>query len=282
MQFPKANGFPKNLVLEKIMGPNPLKLCEEMMGIVERSCKNSPNSPTESTDLPTRKIDRSDGSTRLSTRTVGNPEDSTVLPNGSVVMDLGSGTGITSALLSREYGFTTYACDLWSDPTDNLGFFQSLGLSKHQAIPLKVDATNPLPFDHGFFDAVFSIDSYHYFGRDPEFLDRNLLPYVKQDGIVAFCIPGMKNDCHDNPPACLLAAWGAEQLDYIHDADWWRTVVEASNDSKVLAVKEMTCTEEAWADWLQCDNEYAKGDALAIEAGALDYLNSITVVLRKK
>lgn len=254
MQFPKANSFPKNLVLEKIMGPNPLKLCEEMMTIADRSLQGSPDSQVDSPSLPV----------------------------GSIVMDLGSGTGITSALLAREYGFTTYACDLWSNPTDNLAFFRGLNLNSRQVIPLKIDATNPLPFAHGFFDAVLSTDSYHYFGRDPEFLDKNLLPYVKQGGIVAFCVPGMKRDCHDNPPACLLAAWDAEQLDYIHDADWWRNVVEASKDSEVVTIEEMTCTKEAWADWLECDNEYARGDAAAIEAGALDHLNSIAVILRKK
>ncbi len=35
MRFPKANSFPQSLVLSKIMGPNPLKLCEEMLSIVD-------------------------------------------------------------------------------------------------------------------------------------------------------------------------------------------------------------------------------------------------------
>lgn len=44
----------------------------------------------------------------------------------------------------------------------------------------------------------------------------------------------------------------------------------------------MQCTEEAWADWLSCDNEYARCDASAVKAGALEYLNTIMVVLRKR
>lgn len=44
----------------------------------------------------------------------------------------------------------------------------------------------------------------------------------------------------------------------------------------------MQCTEEAWADWLLCDNEYARCDASTVRAGALEYLNTIMVVLRKK
>ena len=44
----------------------------------------------------------------------------------------------------------------------------------------------------------------------------------------------------------------------------------------------MDCTVEAWRGWLACDNEYAQGDRASIEAGALDYLNTLAVVLRRK
>lgn len=196
MQFPKANSFPKTLVQSKIMGPNPLKLCEEMLSIADEC--------------------------------VGYR----AIPEGSVVLDLGSGTGITTAMLAREFGYTAYAADLWSNPSDNLRFFEQLGLINQQVIPMKVDASEGMPFAEGFFDAAVSTDSYHYFGRDAEFLDAKLLQQSK----------------------------GAE----------------------ILAIREMECTEEAWADWLQCENEYAQGDRAAIEAGAPDYLNSITIVLRKK
>lgn len=45
---------------------------------------------------------------------------------------------------------------------------------------------------------------------------------------------------------------------------------------------EMECTREAWADWIACENEYARGDRAAVNAGALDYLNTIAVTLLKK
>ena len=43
----------------------------------------------------------------------------------------------------------------------------------------------------------------------------------------------------------------------------------------------MACTREAWADWIACDNEYAAGDRAAVDAGALDYLNTIAITLQK-
>ena len=204
------------------------------------------------------------------------------LSAGSVVLDLGSGTGITSVMLARAYGFVTYAADLWSDPGENMRFFESMGLCNREIVPVKADVQDGLPFAHEFFDAVVSIDSYSYFGRDASFLDEKLLPYVKHGGLVLLAIPGMKADCHDDLPACLLESWDAEQLDYMHDIPWWRAIFEQSKGAEVVAMEQMECTAQAWAEWLACDNDYARGDRASIEAGALDYLNTVAVILRRK
>lgn len=66
--------------MSKIMGPNPVKLEEEL----PKNC---------------------------------------LLPPESVVCNLGSGQGLTSVFLAKEYGFTVYAADLWSDPAENRLFF---------------------------------------------------------------------------------------------------------------------------------------------------------------
>jgi len=238
MRFPKSASFDPAVVAAKIMGPNPLKLCEELL---EGAC----------------------------------------LEPGSVVLDLGSGTGITSALLAHEYGLTVYAADLWSDPSHNMRFFEELGLGNRQAIPVKADA-NELPFAHGFFDAVVSVDSYNYYGRDPQYLGAKLLPFVKPGGRIYIAVPGMVRDCHHDLPACLLASWTPEQLEYMHDIDWWRAIIEPTPGAVIEEMRPMACTREAWTDWLTCDNEYAAGDRAAVEAGALDYLNTIAIRLRRQ
>ena len=238
MNSPKANSFPKSTMRERSMGPNPLKLCEELLGCAH-------------------------------------------IPAGSVVLDLGSGAGLTSALMAREYGLVVYAADLWSDPSENMRFFEGCGLTGKQVIPLKADAT-ALPFAAGFVDAVVSVDSYNYFGRDPNYLGEHLLPLVRQGGELLFAIPGMVRDCHDDLPACLLASWTPEQLDFMHDMDWWRANFAQTEGVEVLDMHEMACTREAWSDWIGCDNEYAAGDRAAVEAGALDYLNTIAVRLRRR
>ncbi len=128
-------------------------------------------------------------------------------------MDLGSGQGITSVFLAKEYGFKVYAADLWSNLYSNT---------------------------------------------------RN------------------EKDCHDNIHKELLLSWTPEQLDYIHDIEYWKNIISKSKNSEIISIYEMESNEECWNDWIQCDNEYSKGDKKAIEAGACKYLNFIAIVLKKK
>ncbi|MGM9651360.1 MAG: SAM-dependent methyltransferase [Faecousia sp.] len=238
MRYPRSEKYDTPEWMAKIMGPNPLKLEEELL---------------------------------LDSK----------IPCGAVVCDLGSGQGLTSVFLVREYGFRVYAADLWSDPEDNRKFFAQLGLTEQQLCPVKADAAD-LPFDKGFFDAVISTDSYNYFGRDPAFLDEKLLPFVKPGGYVYIAVPGMKQDCHDCLPPELLLSWTPEQLEYLHDVSYWKTIVAQCRDAQVLCVTEMVSNEEVWADWLRQDNEYAVGDRKAMEAGGGKYLNFIKIVLQKR
>lgn len=238
MRYVKSEKYGTPELMAKIMGPNPIKLEEELLAGHD-------------------------------------------IPDGAVVCDLGSGQGLTSVFLAREYGFTVYAADLWSDPAENRRFFDSLGLDRERIIPVKADAAN-LPFEREFFDAVVSVDSYNYFGRDVRYLDDRLLPFVKSGGYIYIAIPGMKKDCHDALPQELLLSWTPEQLDYMHDVEYWRGMVGGCKGADVVYVREMESNEEVWADWLKQDNEYAVGDRKAMEAGGGKYLNFIAIVLRKK
>ena len=237
MNYVLSQKYDTEELQSKIMGPNPVKLEEELL--------------------------------------LGNK-----IPKGATVCDLGSGQGLTSVFLAKEYGFRVYAADLWSDPEENRKFFDSMGLDKDQIIPVKADATD-LPFDKNFFDAVVSTDSYNYFGRDESYLDGKLLPFLRSGGYIYIAIPGMKKDCHDNLPPELLLSWTPEQMDYMHDIDYWLKTVSACRGAEVLEVSEMESNEEVWADWLKQDNEYAIGDRKSMEAGAGQYLNFIKIVLRK-
>ncbi len=238
MKYVRSEKYNTPALQAKIMGPNPVKLEEELLRVHR-------------------------------------------IPQEAVVCDLGSGQGLTSVFLAKEYGFTVYAADLWSDPAENRAFFDEMGLDREQIIPVKADATD-LPFDKEFFDAVISTDSYNYFGRDEHYLDDKLLPFVKSGGYLYFAIPGMKKDCHDCLPPELLLSWTPEQLDYMHDVAYWSGMVGKCKGAEVISVTEMESNDEVWADWLKQENEYAIGDRKSMEAGGGKYLNFIAIVLRKK
>jgi ubiquinone/menaquinone biosynthesis C-methylase UbiE len=238
MNYIKSGKYQTHDLMKRIMGPNPLKLEEELL--IEHKIKD-----------------------------------------GAVVCDLGSGQGLTSVFLAKEYGFKVYATDLWSDPCENARFFEMMGLCEEQIVPVKADATD-LPFEKDFFDAVVSTDSYNYFGRDTHYLDDKLLPFIKSGGYIYITVPGMKKDCHDNLPQELLLSWTPEQLDYIHDIDYWTNIVSACRNAEVISIKEMESNEECWNDWLMQENEYAVGDRKAMYAGGGKYLNFIAIVLQKK
>ena len=106
MNYPLSEKYNTPELMTKIMGPNPMKLEEELMS--------------------------------------GHR-----LPAGSVVCDLGSGQGLTSVFLAKEYGFTVYAADLWSDPEENRRLFREMGLSDAELIPVKADANAILSFSSG-------------------------------------------------------------------------------------------------------------------------------------
>lgn len=238
MKYIKSTTYDPKIVNEKIMGPNPLKLTEELL------------------------------------------QGHTIRP-GAAVMDLGSGQGITSVFLAKEYGFRVFAADLWSDPSENMRFFEQMGLTSEQIIPIHADATD-LPFAHEFFDAVICIDAYNFFGRDKAYLGEHLLPFVKHGGYLYFAIPGMKKDCHDNLPPELLLSWTPELLDYIHDAAYWEDIIRATDGVEILSIHEMESNEEVWNDWLATDNPYAVGDRKTMEAGGGKYMNFIAIILRRK
>lgn len=179
---------------------------------------------------------------------------------GSIVMDLGSGQGITSVFLAKEYGFKVYATDLWSDAEENRKFFAEMGLTNDQIIPVKADATD-LKYEKEFFDAVVSTDSYNYFGRDEKYLDEKLLPFVKKGGYIYIVVPGMKKDCHNNIPKELLLSWTPEQLDYLHDIEYWK-----NNIPVIVKDRELLASIYARADLFLFPSLYDASSIVQIEA----------------
>ena len=141
------------------------------------------------------------------------------LPPGARVLDLGCGTALTSIFLAREYDADVVAADLWVDPTDNWPRIAAAGCAG-RLLPLRVEA-HDLPFAEGYFDAVVSIDAYHYFGTDERYL-AYLSRFLAPGGRIGIAMPGLVTEFDDDQvPEHLRSEWEPDFWTF-HSPRWWR------------------------------------------------------------
>ena len=195
------------------------------------------------------------------------------LKRGMRILDLGCGHALSSIFLAKEYGAQVLAVDLWIEATDNYQRIQQMGVDG-LVIPIHADA-HQLPFADGYFDAVISVDAYQYFGCTDEYYDKYLRPILKEDALVAISIPGMKYEVHNNVPDEMKPFWPDEALETWQTVDWWKEKFDGK--LKDLQVKEMTCFDRAWADWLATENPYAIQDRKMITADNGKYMNLTSI-----
>ena len=187
------------------------------------------------------------------------------LPAGGRVLDLGCGRGLSTLHLAERFPDSLIvAADLWIEPEENLAVFRDAGVH-HRVIPVKAEARE-LPFAKGYFDLIVSIDSYHYFGGDPEYLGAHLAPLLAPGGTLLMAVPGWKAGHVGGVPEA-LTPWLKDDM-FFRTAEWWRALWQACPLVTVSDARDLDCCREAWDDWLSCDNEYARDDAPMMEAEA--------------
>ena len=98
--------------------------------------------------------------------------DQMQLEPGMRVLDLGCGRAVSSIFVAKETGATVYATDLWIDAAGNWQRVLEAG-AEDLVVPIHAEA-HALPFADGFFDAVVSVDAYHYFGTDVLYLPHEM------------------------------------------------------------------------------------------------------------
>lgn len=229
--FIKSNKYNSAFVKENMMGPNAMKIMEELA-------------------------------------------ESLNLEEGMRVLDLGCGRGLTSIFLAKEYGVTIFATDLWISATDNFARIKAMGL-KDKVIPIQAEA-HSLPFAQEYFDVALSVDSYHYFGVEEDYLTKHFAPLVKKGGQIAVAVPGLKKEFTTGIPAELLPYW-VDDMNF-HSCQWWHDLWKMSELVGVKECKELKCLNEAWQDWLSCDNEYAHRDIKMMEAEGGKYFNLVSII----
>jgi len=195
------------------------------------------------------------------------------------ILDLGCGMGLSTLLLAQKYGATVYAADLWISPTENYERFKSIGIDD-KAIPISVDATKGLPFAHGYFDILFTVDSYHYFGDTEEMLP-SLIPFVKKGGYIAVAIPGLKYEFGENVPDDMKPWWDdPEVARTIRSTGWWTDLWNKTGGIEIEGIREMDCCKQSWDEWLTGYIPEAAEDIPMMEAENGQYFNLVQLIAK--
>lgn len=195
------------------------------------------------------------------------------------VLDLGCGMGLSSIFLAKEYGVQTFAVDLWINATENYKRFLQMGVDD-LVIPIHADAAVELPFADAYFDALISVDSYHYYGNNDDYFEKHLKSLIKKGAPVAIAIPGTKEEMNGIIPDALKPFLDDEGFDTLHCMTWWTQILEKHLDD--FLIREMDCTDRAWRDWLASDHPYARQDIEMMKADRGRYLNLISITGKMK
>src|SRR5690349_1804437 len=100
-------------------------------------------------------------------------------PN-DVVLDLGCGKGATSIFLAKHYGVHVIALDVWTSAEFLNKKFAASGYSD-SIFAIQMDATKPLPFPKNYFDAIFCMNSFNFYGGSVDHL-KHILKHLKPGG----------------------------------------------------------------------------------------------------
>jgi SAM-dependent methyltransferase len=161
---------------------------------------------------------------------------------GMRVLDLGCGRAMSSIFLAKEFDLEVWAADLWIDPTDNLKRIREAGV-EDRVFPIHVEA-HALPFAEEFFDAVVSLDSYHYYGTDVHYLEFHLLKTLQPGAQIGMISPASPEKIPTLSPTYLGDEWY-----WMNTVDWWGELWSRIPGLKVEQVELLPQGWELWVQW---------------------------------
>jgi SAM-dependent methyltransferase len=166
------------------------------------------------------------------------------------VLDLGCGRGMTSIFLAKEFDVRVWSTDLWIGPDSNWRRAQEAGVAD-RVCPMRCEA-HALPFARGFFDAVVSVDAYHYFGTNDLYLNY-LAGFVRPGGSIGVVVPGLTRPLEGEVPPHLLEPqqngkrfWEDDCVCF-HTAEWWRALWSQSGKVEQVSAQILP---DGWRHWM--------------------------------
>ena len=201
------------------------------------------------------------------------------LADDDLILDLGCGTGLTSFVIAKETRAKVYANDLWVSAEENGKRFTQWGVGE-QIEPICEDANN-LHFEEKQFNALVSIDSYHYFAGHKGFFQEKILPFMKDGGVVLIGIPGLKDE-YTNRAKELLFDWLGDDAYMFRSPTHWKELVGSHDRIKTVITWEMDCFEKAWGEWLAANNPFAYDDRQHFETIIRPYTCFVGIYIKLK
>lgn len=202
---------------------------------------------------------------------------------GMRVLDMGCGRAISSIFLAKEFDLQVWAVDLWIGANYNWQRILTAGLGE-KVFPIHAEAHN-LPFAENFFDAILSMDAYHYFGTDDLYLGTYFAKLVKPGAQIGIIVPGLVEEFSNGLPEHLKPYWNWE-LCSLHSPAWWRNHFENSGMVEVESADIVPGGWEHWLRWLEIRLEggfpYDEKEADMLRSDEGRCLAFTRVVVRRK
>lgn len=178
------------------------------------------------------------------------------LKPGMRVLDLGCGTAISSIFLAQNFGLQVWAVDLWIAANENWNRIRAAGLSD-KIFPLHIEA-HALPFAEEFFDAIVSLDAYHYFGTDTMYLNY-LMRFLKPGGQFGIVVPALTREFEDGVVPEHLASkdesgaqwWQPADCCSIRTLPWWEHHWRQTGLVQIQKADMLENGAQLWAEFLE-------------------------------
>jgi SAM-dependent methyltransferase len=159
------------------------------------------------------------------------------------VLDLGCGAAESSLYLAERFGARVVAVDLWTEPADNAYKIAERG-QRGRVIPMRLDASQPLPFASDYFNGILVVNNLNFYGTDRAVIDQ-IAGTLKPGGV--FCSGG---ECLNQeftaeqiaePPEVYAFAQEVWEDDFMtsHSPSWWAEHVGRSPLLQVESCREV-------------------------------------------
>ena len=158
------------------------------------------------------------------------------------------------------------ALDLWTSADFLERKFSAHGLSD-RITPVQMDATQPLPFTPDYFDSVFCMNSFSFYGGNLEFIE-HLLKHLKPGGQLCVGSEALTSEFSaeqlTNPPPAYAFRLPPpnEHVDVFeddfrkqHTLHWWRTLFESSAMLQVEHCQELEDADAIYEELVRYEHE---------------------------